>query len=247
MANSAIASSPDLPTLYDQYAHKMDISAKAKDVKKKISAAHSVLHLEELKHRKRVLRRLGFCDSDDVVDTKGRVACEISTGDELLLTEMVFNGVFNDLDPEQCAAVLSCFVFDEKSDSQGKIKKELEAPIRTMQEAARRIAKVCQEAKLKVDEAEYVASFKTELIEAVYAWCKGAKFSEICKVRLFIRYSKVELTLRFQMTDVFEGSLIRTFRRLQELIRQMAMAAKAIGNAELQEKFTKCKYFLLSR
>jgi len=39
------------------------------------------------------------------------------------------------------------------------------------------------------------------------------------------------------MTDVFEGSLIRTFRRLQELIRQMAMAAKAIGNAELEEKF----------
>lgn len=41
------------------------------------------------------------------------------------------------------------------------------------------------------------------------------------------------------MTDVFEGSLIRCFRRLQELIRQMAMAAKAIGNGELEEKFTK--------
>ncbi len=39
------------------------------------------------------------------------------------------------------------------------------------------------------------------------------------------------------MTDVFEGSIIRVFRRLQELIRQMAMAAKAIGNTELEEKF----------
>lgn len=45
------------------------------------------------------------------------------------------------------------------------------------------------------------------------------------------------------MTDVFEGSLIRTFRRLQELIRQMAMAAKAIGNSELEEKFLKCEAF----
>ena len=40
-----------------------------------------------------------------------------------------------------------------------------------------------------------------------------------------------------QLTDQFEGSLIRVFRRLQELIRQMVSAAKVIGNAELQEKF----------
>jgi superfamily II RNA helicase len=70
--------------------------------------------MEELKCRKRVLRRLGFTTSSDIVDMKGRVACEISTGDELLLTELVFNGVFNPLSPEQCAGLLSCFVFTEK-------------------------------------------------------------------------------------------------------------------------------------
>lgn len=41
------------------------------------------------------------------------------------------------------------------------------------------------------------------------------------------------------MSDVFEGSLIRVFRRLQELLRQMAMAAKVIGNTELEQKFIK--------
>lgn len=45
---------------------------------------------------------------------KGRVACEISTGDELLLTEMIFQNVFNDLTVEQSVALLSCFVFDER-------------------------------------------------------------------------------------------------------------------------------------
>ena len=44
------------------------------------------------------------------------------------------------------------------------------------------------------------------------------------------------------MTDVFEGSLIRAFRRLEELLRQMAAAAKSIGNAELESKF--CEGFL---
>ena len=39
------------------------------------------------------------------------------------------------------------------------------------------------------------------------------------------------------MTDVFEGSIIRCMRRLEELLRQMTMAAKAIGNTNLENKF----------
>ena len=40
--------------------------------------------------------------------------CLVCSGDELLLTEMIFNGVFNDLTVQQCVALLSCFVFEEK-------------------------------------------------------------------------------------------------------------------------------------
>lgn len=219
VANS-LHSDPNLSTRYDQYSAKQTIQTDIRAVKKKIQAAHSVMHLDELKNRKRALRRLGFATNEDVVEQKGRVACEISSGDELLLTEMIFNGVFNDLTPQQCAALLSCFVFDEKSEQASKLKDELAGPLRVMQEAARRIAKISIESKLPIVEDEYVASFKPELMDAVFSWCNGAKFSEICK-----------------MTDVFEGSLIRVFRRLQELIRQMAMAAKAIGSDELEKKF----------
>lgn len=59
-------------------------------------------------------------------------------------------------------------------------------------------------------------------MEAVYAWCQGAKFVEVQK-----------------LTKAFEGSTIRTLRRLEELVRQIMTAAKAIGNQELEEKFTK--------
>jgi len=40
-----------------------------------------------------------------------------------------------------------------------------------------------------------------------------------------------------KMTDVYEGSLIRTFRRLEECMRQMAQAAKVMGSEELETKF----------
>lgn len=62
------------------------------------------------------------------------------------------------------------------------------------------------------DEEEYVQSFKPGLVDVCYAWSNGAKFREIC-----------------ELTDVFEGSIIRVIRRLEELLRQMASAALAIG------------------
>ncbi|KAH8996227.1 NUC185 domain-containing protein [Lactarius akahatsu] len=227
MFASPLHKDPRLPELYDLYARKRAAQDRVRLLKKRIQATHDVLQMEELKSRKRVLRRLGFTSADDIVDVKGRVACEISTGDELLLTELIFNGVFNPLAPEYCAGLLSCFVFTEKSEHQTKLKEELAAPLRVMQENARRIAKVCRESKLPIVEEEYVQSFKVELMDAVVQWCRGASFSDICK-----------------LTDQFEGSLIRVFRRLQELIRQMAQAAKVIGNVELKQKFEKASEML---
>jgi ATP-dependent RNA helicase DOB1 len=39
------------------------------------------------------------------------------------------------------------------------------------------------------------------------------------------------------MTEVYEGSLIRLFRRLEELMRQMGQAAKVMGSPDLEKKF----------
>ncbi|KAI5784569.1 rRNA-processing arch domain-containing protein [Geopyxis carbonaria] len=212
--------SPRLVDLYNKYTHKMEIQEKIKSTKKKIAVAHSIMQLDELKCRKRVLRRLGFIDDSDIVQLKARVACEISSGDELLLSELLFNRVFNELSPELCASLLSCFVFEEKSNNDNQLKEELEKPFRELKSQARLIAKVSSESKLKVTEEEYVEKFKPQLMDVVYEWTKGSSFSAICK-----------------MTDVYEGSLIRMFRRLEELLRQMAQASKVMGSVELEQKF----------
>lgn len=85
-----------------------------KAIKKNLRDTDQVILKEELKAMKKVLRRLGFVNREGVVEMKGRVACEINSADELVLTEMIFNGVFNDLAPEQIVALASCFVFQEK-------------------------------------------------------------------------------------------------------------------------------------
>jgi len=213
--------SPLLPSLWEQYKKKQELSDQIKEKKKSIAKAHSIAQMDELKSRKRVLRRLGFINDAEVVQLKARVACEISSteGHELVLSELLFDRFFNELSPETCAAVLSCFIFDEKVEAQ-PLKEDLQKPYREIQAKARIVAKVSQECKLDVNEENYVQSFKFQLMETVFAWAQGRPFSEICK-----------------MTNSYEGSLIRLFRRLEELIRQMGQAAKVMGNEELTKKF----------
>jgi ATP-dependent RNA helicase DOB1 len=68
------------------------------------------------------------------------------------------------------------------------LREELAAPLRVLQEIARRIATAAKDAKLPINEDEYVQSFKVELMEAVVQWCQGASFSDICKVRHPVQY-----------------------------------------------------------
>ncbi|PKS11779.1 hypothetical protein jhhlp_001072 [Lomentospora prolificans] len=213
--------SPELPRLWEQYRKKLKLSDKIKETKMSIAKAHSIVQMEELKSRKRVLRRLGFINEAEVVQLKARVACEISSteGHELLLSELLFERFFNEMTPEMCASVLSCFVFDEKVNAPA-LKEALAKPYREVVAKARIVARVSQESKLDVDEDAYVEKLKWQLMELVYAWAQGKPFAEICK-----------------MADVYEGSIIRHFRRLEELIRQMAQAGKVMGSEELTQKF----------
>ena len=208
-----ISASPDLERLYNEYSDYVDLKESVRATRRKITQVQNVLQMEELKNRQRVLRRLGFTSADDVLSEKARVACEISTGDELLLTEMIFSGAFNELSPAHCAAVLVCFVFDEKvslearthlrnwsadrfllqinlqSETKPKLPNEVSAALRTLKEQAQAIAQISVESRLPIVPDEYVSSFKPELSEAVFKWCNGASCAELCK-----------------MCDVFEGT-----------------------------------------
>ncbi|KAG7241150.1 hypothetical protein INR49_025893 [Caranx melampygus] len=113
MYSHPLHSDPNLESVYSLCEKKALIAADVRTAKRELKKAQTVLQMDKLKCRKRVLRRLGFASPSDVIEMKGRVACEISSADELLLTEMIFNGLFNDLTVEQATALLSCFVFQE--------------------------------------------------------------------------------------------------------------------------------------
>lgn len=56
-------------------------------------------------------------------------------------------------------------------------------------------------------------------MDVVNNWVNGMSFAEILK-----------------STDVFEGSIIRCLRRLEEVLRELVAAAQGMANKELEEK-----------
>lgn len=208
------------------YDAKKKLLDEAAALRKQAKELQSVTMREELRKMKKVLRRLDYVSADGVLSPKGRFACELSAGDELVLTNMVFGGIFNDLSVEQSVALLSCLVHREgaaegSANNTPRIRPDMQKPFRALQTVVKEVSAVCLEVRLFTEEQEYLDSFMPAMVDVTYAWTAGAKFSEICK-----------------LTDIFEGSIIRSLRRLEELLRQLAAASQAIGNTELVALFS---------
>ncbi|XP_065000088.1 DExH-box ATP-dependent RNA helicase DExH10 isoform X1 [Musa acuminata AAA Group] len=222
------------------YQRKAEVNHEIQHIKSKMRDSQLQKFRDELKNRSRVLKMLGHIDADGVLQLKGRAACLIDTGDELLVTELMFNGTFNDLDHHQVAALASCFIPCDKSNEQIHLRNELTKPLQQLQDSARRIAQIQRECKLDINVEEYVESTsRPYLMDVIYCWSKGASFAEV-----------------IEMTDIFEGSIIRLARRLDEFLNQriaatrlcfanflhlwsfqLRAAAHAVGEVDLEKKF----------
>jgi ATP-dependent RNA helicase DOB1 len=203
------------------FQRKAEVNHEIQQLKSKMKESQLQKFRDELKNRSRVLKKLGHIDADGVVQLKGRAACLIDTGDELLVTELMFNGTFNDVDHHQIAALASCFIPGDRSSEQIHLRAELSKPLQQLQDSARRIAEIQHECKLEINVEEYVeAAVRPFLMDVIYCWSKGASFGEV-----------------IQMTDIFEGSIIRLARRLDEFMNQLRAAAQAVGEVGLENKF----------
>ncbi len=221
MRASPVEKSPMMRSILRQFKKKQNVVELIKTVKKDLKIAQGLILRDELKKMKRVLRRLGFVNEDGVVEVKGRVACEVNTADELVITELLLGGNLNEMTPEVLVALTSCFVHDDvKKDDNLKLEKELETALGFLKAVAKRVGMVTKESNIEINVDEFVDSFSPNVMRVVYHWCKGESFSHVCS-----------------LSDVFEGSVVRCLRRLEELMRQLISAARSIGNTELEEKF----------
>ncbi|KAF9762017.1 ATP-dependent RNA helicase DOB1 [Nosema granulosis] len=196
--------------LKDAYSKKFESMSKLLDV----------YHMDECKKMIKVLKALEYCD-DTTVLVKGRLACEISTGDELVLTEMLFNGDFTKLAVNEFVPLLSCLVFEEWNDDDYSLSEENKRLYSLIEHSVNTVCGTLKQFNLVSSPKKYLRRFSYELMDVVRMWVDGKTFIQIC-----------------ENTEVFEGSIIRTFKRLEELLKQLSNAARVIGNVELENMFS---------
>jgi len=221
-AAAMMEKSPSFQQDWTAFEEKKAVERGIKMLGSQLDACRNMVLADDFKAMKRVLRRLEFTKAN-IVETKGRIACEISTSDEIIATELMLSGVLKDLPPDITVALLSCLVHEENSSSSGSktlSEQSLQDAYGHLRSTATHIATIFRQCKLDIDSEAYVNNYKPAMMEPVLAWARGASFAQLC-----------------QMTDCFEGSIIRTVRRLHELLRQLEDASKAVGSMDLARKF----------
>lgn len=216
---------PELKEEFEMYQQKSKLNMELEQINAELGGMGKAVLSEELKQMMRVLRRLDYIDKDNIILRKARVACEITTTDEneILLTELLFKGVLNSMETEMIVALLSCLVNVHRTPDGFSLPQEFEQPLKDLNEIVTRIATVSAESGLLQENAS-VEKVLPSLMEVTYLWAKGAKFVDLVS-----------------KTTAYEGEIVRMMRRLEEMLRQLASAARspAIGSIELHDKFVK--------
>ncbi|KAF0706483.1 hypothetical protein AaE_014085, partial [Aphanomyces astaci] len=141
---------------------------------------HSLSLFPDFQQRLKVLTRLGYIAQDNTVQVKGRVACEVNTCEELILTEIIFENVLASLEPEEIVSVLSALIFQEKTQNATTLTPRLMEAQKTVQAIALSLGLIQLEAHLEIDPNEYVKStLNFGLMEVVYEWSRGMPFKAI--------------------------------------------------------------------
>ncbi|ONI00017.1 hypothetical protein PRUPE_6G062900 [Prunus persica] len=167
-----------------------------------------------------VLKEIGCIDADLVVQIKGRVACEMNSGEELICTECLFENQLDDLEPEEAVALMSAFVFQQKNTSEPSLTPKLSQAKQRLYNTAIRLGELQGHFKVQINPEEYAReNLKFGLVQVVYEWAKGTPFADIC-----------------ELTDVPEGMIVRTIVRLDETCREFKNAASIMGNSALYKK-----------
>lgn len=213
---------PAIETHYAAFERKETLRSRIHTLRHLLSN-ESLQLFPDFLQRKSVLETLGYVDEKETVCVKGRVACEVNTCQELIATEMVFEGVLNELEPAEIVAALSALVYQEKSgndDFDSELPVQLLNCCKLMQKIATNLGQLQKEHGLDVDPAEYCdGSLKFGLVHVVYEWALGVSFKNIC-----------------DLTDVQEGSIVRCITRLDELCREIRNCARVVGNPTLYRK-----------
>ena len=205
-----------------------------KEIKKiitKIESGKNLVLNSELINMKRVMRRLDFVTKDETLTPKGHLICDISGADELVTAELLFSGFFKDMTLEEIGASIYCCLSKEnvgKKDENESLnmdfnaQKKMKKIFEDILNKVNYIADILEECRIFNEDGKqkYIESFNDIYMMPIYKWISGAKFSDLMK----------------EFYKLYEGSLIRIIRRVEEFTKNFETSVEHIGDNNLKKK-----------
>ena len=143
------------------------------------------------------------------------------------MTELVLENVLADYTPEEIVALLSAFVFQEKTDVEPTLTASLERGVAAIVKISEKVNDIqtLHQVILSADDSnDFVSKPRFGMVEVVYEWARGMSFNRIT-----------------DLTDVMEGTIVRIITRLDETCREVKNAARIIGDPTLFQKMGTCQ------
>ncbi|KAL3128840.1 mRNA translation inhibitor SKI2 SFII helicase [Cryptosporidium hominis] len=201
----------------------------------------------EMKLKIQLLIEKGFLNENLTITTKGRIASELLTSDELTLIEILLNGMLHKLNNiHEITAILSCFVFPEKMESLSNSNTNtnnnnnnnsilgIDRPSLPSVELLNAhdelinihtdYEKTHYKHQINLDTEHFWSLCNDKFMLIAYKWSNKESLKEIME---FVHNSEMNL---------HEGTIVRTILRLDELVRKLIIAAKMMGDKILEEK-----------
>ena len=212
----------------EEHFDKIDKQYKIKQGLNKLRYALSDENLElmpEVKKRIKVLKILKYVDADETVQLKGRVACELNSCDELLVTEMIFENLFTTMTCEEAVAIMSCLVCQSRGESEEPtLTKRLQDWKDKVSNLALSLGQLQMENGLDTSPTDYLGkTLNFSMMEVAYEWAMGQEFKDICA-----------------LTTIPEGTIVRSISQLDQALRDVRNAARIIGDTNLYQKMEEC-------
>ena len=223
--NSGAEDGKDFLSEYNSCHEEYLLGQQIEDLKIGISNQNLEL-LPDYEQRIAVLQDLEFIDAHQAVVLKGRVACEINSAHELILTELILDNALAGFECEEIVALLSSFVFEERTDSEPNLSPRLQQGKSMVIQMAKRVNQVQELHQVLTAGSgdEFEDSTRFGLMEVCYEWARGMSFASIT-----------------ELTDVLEGTIVRCIVRLDEVLRECQSASRTVGDTAMYTKFEQCR------
>ena len=184
-----------------------------KDLCKNIEHQKDIYWNKFLAH-KEILEKFGYLKDETPLE-KGVVCSMIRAENELFLSEIIFKGILDELQPYELASVVCALVTEDlRSDvyPNQPVSKNTRKALNKIKEIRKRIA--IEQRNFDINTPMYINSYYSPLIEQ---WILETPWEDIAK-----------------QTDSSEGDIVRVFRRTVDVLRQLSSLPDI--NENLKEK-----------